>query len=160
MRIGVISDTHLYRGEDLIERLWGHLHGLDLVLHAGDVVSREVIEVLSKIAPVEGVAGNMDTPEVCRIWPNKRVVEVGPFRIGMMHGSGPGKGLDLRVLQEFSWVDAIVFGHSHQPLIQRYGGILLINPGSPTDPRQSPWPSMAIIDARDRISAELIRLPR
>ena len=160
MRIGIISDTHLIDGEEALALLRGPLRGVELILHAGDVVTGEVIDALSRIAPVRGVAGNMDHPEVRQRWPERQVVQVGAFRIGMIHGSGAPQGLEQRVLEAFagSGVDAVVFGHSHQPLVHRQGGVLLVNPGSATDRRWAPFCSCALLEAGGTLEAEIVRL--
>jgi putative phosphoesterase len=129
-RIGVLSDTHL-RGFDpaLAERLAGPFAGVDMILHAGDLVNIRVLEALD--APVViAVAGNMDDYTVTQDLPVKRVVEVEGKRIGLIHGWGPPLGLAARVAGEFTNVDCIVFGHSHRPMNARKNGVLFFNPGS------------------------------
>jgi len=160
LRIGIVSDTHLHCSEEAHQLLRGPLQGVELILHAGDVVAAEVIDALDRIAPVRGVAGNMDLPEVRRRWPEKQEITVGAYRIGLIHGSGPPQGLEQRVLREFSpAIDAVVFGHSHQPLVVRQCNILLINPGSPTDRRFAPCHSVALLDVEPGgLRARLIRI--
>ncbi|MCA1989440.1 MAG: metallophosphoesterase [Desulfarculus sp.] len=129
-RIGVISDTHL-RGYDpeLTKRLAGPFAGVDMILHAGDLVSLRVLDCLE--APVViAVAGNMDDYTVIQDLPAKRIVDVEGKRIGLIHGWGPPVGLAARVAAEFSGVDCVVFGHSHRPMNARKGGVLMFNPGS------------------------------
>ena len=136
MQLGVISDTHLRSGTgDLCPRLAAAFEGVDLILHAGDIVARSVLEDLAGIAPVEAVAGNMDLPEVKRVLPEARIIEVGGHRIGLTHGAGPVSSIRPRVRGLFEGVSAIVFGHTHSPLICREEGILLVNPGSPGEGR-------------------------
>jgi putative phosphoesterase len=162
VRIAVISDTHLQDAAQAEELLWGHLYGVDAILHAGDVVTEEVIDLLERIAPVYGVAGNMDGPAVRRRWPTERLLEFGRFRIGLTHGSGPPLGLPGRVRRQFATVpegvDAIVFGHSHQPGIEEQAGVLLINPGSPTDRRYAPYCSYCLLELGTHLTPQLVRL--
>ncbi len=128
--IGVISDTHL-RGADLElnQALARHLAGVEMILHAGDITSLEVLHALD--APqVLAVAGNMDGPEVAAALPVKRVVEVEGYRIGLIHGWGSPFGLAGRVRREFGDVHCVVFGHSHRPMNAVVDGVLMFNPGS------------------------------
>jgi len=129
-RIGVISDTHL-RGCDpeLTQRLAGPFAGVDMILHAGDLVNLRVLDCLE--APVViAVAGNMDDYTVIHELPAKRIVDVEGKRIGLIHGWGPPLGLAARVAAEFGGVDCVIFGHSHRPMNARKGGVLMFNPGS------------------------------
>lgn len=129
-RIGVISDTHLREpGLELgpaLTQVWGQV---DMILHAGDLVSMSVLDALE--APdVVAVAGNMDDYLVSQSLPTKLVIQMEGTRIGLIHGWGPPMGLAGRVMKEFEEVDAIVFGHSHRPTNTVKNGILLFNPGS------------------------------
>lgn len=138
-KIGVISDTHVKDINDryelrLKEIIPVHFAGVDLILHAGDLVSLEVIDLLNETAETLAVCGNMDWPDVQAALPQKRIVEVDRFKIGLTHGYGPPSGLIERVRAQFdSAVDCIVFGHSHEPINEVIESVLLFNPGSPTD---------------------------
>jgi len=130
MRIGVISDTHM-AGYDpaLAEKTAELFAGVEMILHAGDLTSLEVLDALD--APeVLAVAGNMDSHVVKANLPGKRVISAGGFKIGLIHGWGSPMGLPSRVVGEFPGVDAVVFGHSHRPTNIVKQGILLFNPGS------------------------------
>lgn len=161
MTIGVVSDTHVSGGMGKLPRaLYEGLEGVDLILHAGDIVSMDVIDELSQIAPVEAVSGNMDGWDVARDLPEKKIVQAGRYRIGLMHRAGVVQGMEERLIEIFSGddVDCIVYGHSHNPNIERRGKVLLVNPGSPTDRTWAPYNSYALIHAGDELSAEIIRL--
>lgn len=158
MRVALLSDTHLTRADEIQELLWGHLHGVDLILHAGDVVRPAVIEELERIAPVFGVAGNSDPPAIQQLWPTERVVQVGTFRVGMLHGAGSMQGLMQRLPRTFAGVDAVVFGHTHLPMVEQRGGLLLVNPGSPTAPRGDEGPTFALLHVGRSLSAEIVRI--
>ncbi len=136
MLLGVISDTHL-SGELLPTEVVEMLEGCDMILHAGDILDHAVIRQLSGIAPTIAVCGNMDPGSTRVALPRKTTLEVPGFRIGLVHGSGPPGGITRRVRSEFidDGVDCIVFGHTHRPLVETAGGLLLFNPGSPTDRR-------------------------
>ncbi len=150
MRIGIVSDTHLSDRREI--RLPGELlkglSGVDLILHAGDWVSPRVAEELEKLAPVEGIAGNNDGTDIINRFGYKKIVEAAGIRIGLIHGDGYGKTTERRAFDAFEGQDvqAIVFGHSHVPYLEHKAGILLFNPGSPTDKRRQPLYSYGIMD--------------
>lgn len=147
MKIGVLSDTHLRAGQSLPLFVWDHLQGVDLILHAGDILSSYVISDLEAIAPVRAVRGNCDGWEVAHL-PGSDIIEIEKIRIGLVHGySGSGTTPD-RALKTFAQdrVNAVVFGHSHIPLLEWRGDILLFNPGSPTDKRREPRYSMGLME--------------
>ena len=63
MKIGVLSDTHVPHAFPVLPpKVFEVFAGADLILHAGDIVSLDVLTELEAIAPVEAVAGNMDGP--------------------------------------------------------------------------------------------------
>jgi len=129
-RIGVLSDTHLRDfAPELARRLAEVFSGVEMILHAGDLVNLRILDLLE--APrVYAVCGNLVDSTVAMSLPRKLVVEVEGFKIGLIHGWGPPMGLAGRVAGEFQGVDVIVFGHSHRPLNARSSGVLMFNPGS------------------------------
>ncbi len=137
-KVLVISDTHIPKvGDSLPREVLEAAREADLVLHAGDLVEMRVLEELRALAPVRAVAGNMDLPEVSSVLPQQVTVEVEGALIGLTHGSGPPMGIEKRVLSRFSQVDAVVFGHTHRACIDELKGVLMVNPGTPTDRRFS-----------------------
>jgi putative phosphoesterase len=140
MLIAVTADTHLPRGRRVIpERALELMRAADLILHAGDFVSEEVLEQIEALGPpVRAVHGNMDSPGLRSSLPRETVVDAGGARIGMLHDSGPASGRLERLRLRFPESDAVVFAHSHRPLHQREGGFQIFNPGSPTERRRSP----------------------
>ncbi|MGG1879130.1 MULTISPECIES: metallophosphoesterase family protein [Paenibacillus] len=148
MKIIVISDTHLpIRARSLPEPLLKVLPGADLILHAGDWSDWSVYELLSRYAPVAGVAGNTDPPVIREKLGLTRIVEADTYRIGLVHGHIGSRSTEQNARSAFDQqpVDAIVFGHSHIPVHKRVDGILLFNPGSPTDRRRQPKFSFGIL---------------
>lgn len=147
--VGVVSDTHVpVRARFLPGEVFRGLDGVDLILHAGDIMDESVIYDLSAVAPVEAVAGNCDR------WPLRdrlglqKTVEVGGVRIGLTHGHlGAGGTTTERARSIFAGqgVACVVFGHSHSPFNEVMEGVLLFNPGSPTDRRSEPLPSYGIL---------------
>lgn len=162
----VVSDTHARPADvpQVIERLEPYLVGLDRILHAGDVVCRELLAALEHFAPVEAVAGNMDPPDVTAGLPERRLIDLAGKRIGLTHGWGASANLTRKVFERFTdndgspQVDAVVFGHSHQPLKEFRHGVLLLNPGSVTDRRSAPFCSLALLEAGRHLDAQIVRL--
>jgi putative phosphoesterase len=162
VRIAVVSDTHLPRfGRTLPRALTGAIRAadVDLILHLGDFTSVLAADLLGELAPFDGVAGNNDGPELVERFGRRKVVTLEGVRIGLTHGDlGVGASTAERAWRAFAddAVDAVLFGHSHIPLLQRRGGTLLLNPGSPTDKRRQRRFSYAIAEIDDgRITAQL-----
>ena len=138
MRVVVVSDTHMPgRAKALPRRLLADLEGADMILHAGDFATADVLEMLARLAPVKAVYGNVDEPELRRVLPRRTKVDVQGKTVGLVHGDSPSLPTVQRAQAEFvdETVAGIVFGHSHRPLLRREDGVLLFNPGSPTDRR-------------------------
>jgi putative phosphoesterase len=161
MRLGIVSDTHLPRSRralpaDCLERL----STADAILHAGDFIERSVLEELQELGPpVHAVRGNVDSAELQARLPLVRTVEAGGTRIGMIHDAGPAQGRLARMRRRFPEADAVVFGHSHLPLLEERDGFAIFNPGSPTERRRAPDHTMGIatIDG-GRVAFELVRV--
>lgn len=158
IRIGVISDTHLRRVSGEFEDIFKkYLADKDMILHAGDIVSEEVIDFL-EYRTVHAVYGNMDPFEVQRRLPGKEVLDAGPYRIGLIHGWGPSAGLEDRISSEFNDVDAIVYGHSHIGANHLRNGILYFNPGTATGYASSGIHSIGVLELGDAITGRIIPL--
>jgi len=154
MKVGVVSDTHMTRmSKALPQALTEEFRKVDLILHLGDWVDMVVYDQLAALAPVEGIAGNNDGWDIIQKFGERKILQLDGVRIGMVHGHTPysGKGTDGNALKAFAdeEVDCILFGHSHQPLMRNENGILLFNPGSPTDKRREPLYSFGILDIED-----------
>jgi hypothetical protein len=130
MKIAVISDTHLAHPSESFKR---HMRTLfadaDVMLHAGDMTSSSVFDYLSHW-DLRAVRGNMDDLDIRQALPEQRTEVIAGKRIGIIHGWGSPAGLEDRVLDRFSDVDIVVFGHSHLPLKVMKRGVMLFNPGS------------------------------
>jgi hypothetical protein len=144
--LAVISDTHLPRGRRrLPDACVERLRAADLILHAGDLVTLEVLEELEALGPpVHAVAGNVDRPGVRARLPAELRVDAGQVRLGMVHDAGSAVGRLRRLRAHFADCDAVVFGHSHIPLheVAPDGEFQIFNPGSPTDRRRQPRHTM------------------
>jgi uncharacterized protein len=122
------------------------LERADLILHAGDFTAAAVLRELEAYAPVEAVFGNMDEPALQAALPERRVVEVGDTRIGLVHIPGPRVGREERLIAWFPRCDAVVYGHTHVPQLEQHRGVWILNPGSPTERRRSPSHSLMMLD--------------
>jgi putative phosphoesterase len=159
MRIGVLSDTHVpTTAAALPAKVFKLFQGVDMILHAGDIVNLSVLDELRAIAPVEAVAGNMDDAEAQARLPHKKLLTIGKFSVGLIHGKYK---IDIQremIRREFESPDLIVYGHSHMPFWGKVDGIYFLNPGSPTDTRYAPYNSVAILEAGNELKAEIIRI--
>jgi putative phosphoesterase len=150
--IAVISDTHLPRGNRTLPAACvERLRSADLILHAGDLMTADVLADLRALgAPVEAVHGNVDDEQVRRLLPSARLVDAGGVRIAITHDAGPAVGRLERLRLRFADADAVVFGHSHVPLHERDdSGFQIFNPGSPTDRRRQPVHTMGFAHVGD-----------
>jgi uncharacterized protein len=163
MLIAVIADTHLPRGarrlpEACIERI----AAADLLLHAGDFSTLEVLRALEAIGPpLTGVHGNVDSADLRRLLPAERIVEAEGARIALIHDAGARSGRLERMRRRFGErADVVVFGHSHLPLHEEApDGFQIFNPGSPTERRRAPSHTMGLISVRDGLArCELVQL--
>ncbi|MBZ5657579.1 MAG: metallophosphatase family protein [Acidobacteriia bacterium] len=150
MKIGVISDTHgLLRPEALTA-----LEGVEQILHAGDVGGPEILEALSRTAPVTAVRGNVDRGRWGAQLPKTEVVEFGGVSIYMLHDLAQ---LDLK--PEAAGFRVVVYGHSHRPTMEEKNGVLYFNPGS-AGPRRFHLPvTVGRLEVRaGRVVAKLVQL--
>lgn len=148
MRIGIISDTHLKKsGENINPILNEYLNEVDMIIHAGDYINKEVINRIKIFKKFIGVYGNVDDEKVKEVVKEKEIIEVMGYKIGIFHGHGRTKTTIDRVYKSFEddSVDIIIFGHSHQPIVRTKNKILMINPGSPINKRKERWFSLAIL---------------
>jgi putative phosphoesterase len=159
IRVGVVADTHSPEFlPELPGELFRRLRGVDLILHAGDVVCRELLDELSGFAPTLAVLGNNDAALVGTV-PEERLITVEGLRIGMIHDSGVSKGREGRLRRRFPTADVVVFGHSHIPVdTEGIDGQRLFNPGSPTERRRQPVHTVGrlVIDGADLVDHAIV----
>jgi putative phosphoesterase len=160
MKIGVLSDTHVpMTAAALPGIVFDLFKGVDLIMHAGDIVDMSVLDELRVLAPVEAVAGNMDDTPAHAILPRKKIINAGNYRLGLIHGKFKIDVQKDMIRKEFDNVDIIVYGHSHMPFWGRVDNIWFLNPGSPTDKRHAPYNSIALLDLSGKEpSAEIVRI--
>ena len=138
--IGVVSDTPVpQRARFIPPKLFKLLEGASLILHAGDLAEETVLEELSAIAPVEAVAGNMDSRALHKKLGLKKIVTINEMSIGLLHGRGRTREAAFQAYESFKGtgvkINGVIFGHTHFPIMGYYENILLFNPGSPVEPR-------------------------
>jgi uncharacterized protein len=145
--IAVLADTHMPKGSRrLPERCVELVRAADAVLHAGDFSAASVLEQLESLCPVlHAVHGNVDEDALQRSLPPLLEIELCGQVVAMVHDAGPAKGRLARLRRRFPEADAVVFGHSHLPLHDEEDGFQIFNPGSPTERRRAPRPSMGLI---------------
>lgn len=134
----VLADTHIgpHRpGRRLPDDVYRLLDDADIVLHAGDVTTPDLLHELRGFAPVHAVLGNND---VSLSLPERTVVDVDGLDVGLVHDSGPATGRASRLRRWFPAVGLVVFGHSHLPWHEQADGQVHFNPGSPTERRHAP----------------------
>jgi hypothetical protein len=158
MKIGVISDTHLKGyNQGLADAIDKHFQDVDMVLHAGDVVDSQALDVFAG-RKVVLVAGNMDSQAIRDAAPFKRIIPAGRFTIGLIHGWGAPDGIEERLIKEFDAIDVLVYGHTHHASSRIKNGVLLFNPGSATDRRFAPFTSVGILEIDREIRPSIIPL--
>ncbi len=162
MKIIAIADTHIKNGsirEYLPSDLIALLEGADMIIHAGDFVTKRAHDELSGVNRLEAVHGNMDEQSLKQLLPERKVIEVEGIKIGIIHEAA----LSLQdttgawYMAKEMGVEVLVFGHVHKPVIEK-SDVLLACPGSPTAPRLSE-PSAIELNIEDReISGRIITL--
>jgi hypothetical protein len=161
VEIAIISDTHMpRRARRLPAACVGRLRSADLIVHAGDLRRLEVLDELRSLGEVVAVHGNVDDAAVRRALPASATVRAGGHRLTVIHDAGPARGRLARLRGRFPDADAVIFGHSHIPLLERSpDGFQILNPGSPTERRRAPHHTMAIGHAGEgELAFELVAL--
>jgi hypothetical protein len=121
--VGVISDTHGILDSKVVNLFTG----VDHILHAGDIGTDSVLRGLERIAPVTAVEGNCD----CNLGRGEtEVLELGGFKFVLRHiFDARSPGSEMRELLRREKPHAVVFGHTHVPCFERWGDVILFNPG-------------------------------
>ena len=160
MLIGLISDTHIPdRARIIPQNVIDAFSDVDLILHAGDLTSLDVVEELEKIAPVMAVQGSMDRVNGINL-PKAKTLEVEGVKIGIVHGEVYPRAdtQQLVYLAKQLDVDILVSGHSHQPKIEQTDGVLLINPGSPIVPRLADRTVMLLEIHNKEVDVQIVKI--
>ena len=163
-RLLLLADTHLpKRARALPAQVWAAVESADLVIHAGDWVTVDLLDELeARSRAVLGVWGNNDGPELRARLPEIARSTIDGVRLAVVHETGDAKGREARCEAAYPDADVLVFGHSHIPwdtLTPR--GLRLLNPGSPTDRRRQPHCTYMWLDVEGgRVDVELVRVRR
>ena len=149
--IGVVSDTHGLLRPEAVERL----HGVDLIIHAGDIGSADVLAALGELAPVTAVRGNNDRGDWARAVPETAVLRVSGLAIYVLHDIH-----ELDLDPSAAEMTAVIAGHSHKPLLKTEKGVLYMNPGS-IGPRRFKLPVALgrLVVENGRVTGEIVQLP-
>ncbi|MET3803872.1 putative phosphoesterase [Nakamurella sp. UYEF19] len=163
MRVAVLSDTHAPRfWKTCPPGVAQHLETAELILHAGDVCTPDVLQQLAQFAPVRVVLGNNDGPGIasCGALETVEFVIEG-LPVAMIHDSGQKAGRLQRMRRRFPAADLVIFGHSHIPLEETCAGFRILNPGSPTDRRRQPTGTMALLDVQGAtlVRSQIVEVP-
>lgn len=153
MKIAVISDSH-YDG-DSVKAIKKYLNNVDIIIHCGD--GSPDIDILAKdfTGEIYVVRGNCD---INNLYPIERIIEIMGKRIFITHGHR------YNVKYEYNTIfykgkeveaDIVLFGHSHKALIERVGGITIMNPGSLALPYGRAKKTMGFIEIYDDKEVEV-----
>lgn len=141
-RIAVFADTH-----NMFSRLplaLERLGKVDMLFHLGDfAIDAERIAAELGDVPYFSVKGNNDSGSV---YPRLRMERVEDVWIMLVHGDGYHTLYQMSAKARENNCAAVLFGHTHVPLLQADGEVLLVNPGSISLPRQGSKPSCALLE--------------
>jgi len=159
MRLAIISDTHMPRGNRTIPAAClQRCREADAILHAGDLADLSVLEFLRTLGPpLHAISGNVDGASLRAVVPERLERAFAGVRIGMTHIPGPPSGRLDRLRAAFPRCDAVIFGHTHMPEHDERDGFQIFNPGSPTERRRAPTHTMGMASIGDgRIVFEIV----
>jgi putative phosphoesterase len=142
VKLLLLADTHLpKRARDLPARVWAAVADADVVIHAGDWVTPQLLDDLgARSARLIACWGNNDGPELRQRLPERADATLAGLRFTVVHETGASSGREQRMSQRYADSDVLVFGHSHIPWDTTTStGLRLLNPGSPTDRRRQPF---------------------
>jgi putative phosphoesterase len=159
--VAAIGDTHLPRGSRALpDECLRRLRAADVILHTGDHSSLASFDELRALGPpVHAVYGNADEPALRERLPKELTLELERVRLGMTHVPGPRAGREDRLVARFPACDAVLYGHTHVPQVERHGAVWILNPGSPTERRSSPdWTMLELRIDADQLEPSLVVL--
>lgn len=148
--VGAISDTHGL----LLPTAVKALKDVDLIIHAGDVGSTDILDELECIAPVVAVRGNMDMINGLKDLPETEAVEIGHVLLYVIHDINR-----LDIAPSDAGFNAVIFGHFHRPSVSEKDGVLYLNPGSAAQPRRNCPASLGLLHIRgDYIETQIVNI--
>jgi len=138
VKYGIISDTHFTSetNSESLDLIFNQIkrifHDVDAIIHAGDISNKKFLDKIDSIAPTKAIRGESDN---IKDLPQYLELIAGKYRIGVIHT----RPSDLEAFFREKNLHILIFGHTHQPLIEGTSyNTLLINPGSPTLPKAPP----------------------
>lgn len=160
MKVIAIADTHIRSGsiiEQLPHELVKLIKSADMVIHAGDFVTKKAYDELAGICRLEAVHGNMDAPALKELLPERKVIEIEGIKIGLVHEASLSlqDTTGARYMAKEMQVNVLIFGHIHKPLIEKTD-VLLVCPGSPTYPRLSEPSAIEFNVEQGKISGKIV----
>jgi putative phosphoesterase len=160
LKIGVLSDSHVYDLTSLSKKGIKLLEDMDLIIHSGDFTGKGLVDELRKLGNFKGVYGNMDPFSIREELPEKVTLELQGFTVGVTHPleGGPPFGLEKRIKKKFEKVDAIIFGHTHLPKNEVIGGVLYFNPGSITGKFPARYKTFGILEIDKEMKGRIVKL--
>lgn len=161
IRVGILSDTHLLRPDSRFKKQVRHcFQGCEVIIHAGDMTAPSILEVFQG-REVVAVHGNMCAEAVRSQYPSRQLFTLGKFTLGLTHGAGLGLDIENALFDIFPQADCMIYGHTHRASIQRYGRILMINPGSfQATGRYGAPGTYAILEADETLHASIHEIPQ
>ncbi len=162
MKLIILSDTHIKKGQSLLESLPEDLISIikssDIIIHAGDFESLECYNELRGLGKLVAVRGDTDTPELVKLLPERKVIEVEGMKIGIIHkGQLTSEHTDgLRYLAKEMGVDVLIFGHFHHTIVEKTEALLL-SPGSATVPGIAEPSALVLEIKNNKVKGKIIR---
>ncbi len=162
MKLIILSDTHIKPGQSILsllpEDLISIIKSSDIVIHAGDFETLECYNELKNLNELIAVHGDTDSIELIRLLPERKVIEVGGVKIGIIHkGQLTSEHTDgLRYLAEEMDADVLIFGHFHHPIVEKTD-VLLLSPGSATVPGIAEPSAIELEIADKSVKGKIIR---
>ena len=162
MIVVVTGDTHIgpRRRGPLPAELLNACAEADQILHTGDATELGLLVELAALAPLDAVTGNCDGFDILDRYGESRTLELAGVPLAMIHDGTGEHGRRSRLMARFPGCRVVIFGHSHAPVCDDREGVLLVNPGSPTDRRRAPRPSYGVLElaAGEIVQARVIEL--
>lgn len=158
VKVGVLSDTHVSGFDKNLKTIIDeHFSDVDLIFHAGDLVDLSILDLFGD-KEVRAVCGNMDNQRVRQELPEQRLMDIGGFKIGLIHGWGSPEGIERKLADRLGRLDCIVFGHTHYPVNRIIDGIYFFNPGSAVNKRSAKNRSIGILEIGKDIAGRIITI--
>jgi len=159
--VGILSDTHRSRLEDeFLDQVGQAFASCDIIVHAGDLTSRSILDAFDDRLTY-AVHGNMCGHETHTALPASLKFTIGGHRIGLTHGDAAGYDIEAGLIGLFPDADCIIYGHTHRPVVHRFGSVLMINPGTfrNTGRHGSPGTYAILSIEAQELSAKIHTLP-